>query len=86
MDRASPWKKAAQAASPPRSTAVAIPVHRAFFARSGCPAPRFCAVKAEMDCIYATGISRMNSTSFSAMPTPAEAVTPRAFTRPMRMR
>ena len=65
---------------------MSIPYPSVLRARCGCTAPIFCATKTEMDCIKADGTSMINPHSFSATPTPAEAITPIAFTMAIRTR
>ena len=64
----------------PAAKETEIPQPRARFARSGFPAPIFCAVKADMDCIQAEGTSIINTHTFSPTPMAAESVTPKEFT------
>ena len=44
------------------------------------PAPIFCATKALKLCEIAAGINKINPQTFSATPTPAEAISPSEFT------
>ncbi len=57
-----------------------MPHFRAFSARSFKPAPIFCATKADMACEKVEGTSMMKAHTFSATPTPAEAVKLMEFT------
>ena len=54
--------------------------YSAFLARSGFFAPKFCATKADMESMMEIGTSIMKAQTFSATPTPADAVTPRELT------
>ena len=65
--------------SPTRKDAR-IPYFRAFKARFFLPAPIFCATNADIACEKADGTSIINAHTFSATPTPAEAMTSMEFT------
>ena len=75
-----PPKKESRHIPTPKTNETATADFSALTARSGFPAPMFCATNAEMDCMNAAGTSIIKPHTFSATPTPAEAVTPKAFT------
>jgi len=57
-----------------------IPDFSESFARFNNPAPMFCATKALKLCEIADGMSIINPQTFSATPTPADAISPKEFT------
>ena len=63
----------------PKQKDILWAINRDFTARSGCFAPIFWATKADRADINDIGTMDRKAYSFSAMPTLAEAVTPRAF-------
>ena len=69
-------ESAAEKKAVDRPTAVLRPS----IARSGFPAPWFCATKALMACMKARGMSMIKAQTFSATPTPAEAMRPSVLT------
>ena len=75
-----PWKNAKYAITIPAARDAPIPNSIDFLALSFFPAPIFCATNADNDCENDDGTSMIKAQTFSATPTPAEAITPRLFT------
>ena len=69
----------------PKPAAMAIAYHSVFFARSGFPAPRFCAPSADTVESIDEGTRNRKHIIFSTMPTAAESVRPRRFAMTVRI-
>ena len=81
-----PQKKVSRNITAPTHREMRAARNRARLARLGLPAPMFWATKVDRADMKDMGTRARKMNSFSAMPTPAEAMTPRALTILVMMR